>query len=192
MGDYCLKENVQAQQWEPGQPDLAKVEALIPAASRWIDRACRVADGYFDAAAAAATNRTFYGNGTSHLYVGPHNSTIVATNVAFVDTSITVPDFTERPNRSSLLVWLVADEGEEVWRKNKPLIISAKWGFAAIPEEIKLACIELVLAQFRTLDPARERGIADASGVEFRIAKIPARVKEICEQWRRLQPIQMA
>lgn len=190
MGDYCLQSEVTAQQWEAGTPDVAKITALIPAASRWIDRACCVKDGYFSAAG-QASERTFYGSGTSHLYIGPHVEEIDATDVEFVDTTITVPTFTERTNRNGLLVWLVAD-GSSVWTNDKPLIVYARWGFAAIPDEINVACIELVLAQLRTLDPARERGIADASGVEFRVTKIPARVKEICDQWKRLQPIAFA
>lgn len=44
---------------------------LLPAASRLIDRACEVADGFFEAAAGLASARTFYGDGTDFLLLPP-------------------------------------------------------------------------------------------------------------------------
>jgi hypothetical protein len=181
MGDYCTKDQVVSQIFEHDAAEEGRMEILIPAASRLIDRLCDVDDDFFAAAGAAVSNRTFYGSGTRFLYVGAHNSAIVAADVEFVDTTLTVPDFTERGN------FLVAEKGF-CWLWEESLTISAKWGFTAIPPEIEQACIELVIAEFRTGDGARERAVADAGDQQQSLAKIPARVRSTCELWKRKRP----
>lgn len=187
MAEYCTQAQVAAISLTNtlGAPELGHIATLLDAASRQVDRLCEVADNYFAKAGDTASDRTFYGNGTRHLYVGWHNSVIGAGDVEFVDTSLTVPTFTERGN------YLVTETGY-CWDWDKALTISAKWGFAAIPAEIQQATAELALAMWQTSDAARERAVADAGDPEFRPAKIPARVRMTCEKWKRLKPVVFA
>ena len=178
VADIALNDSLSAQ-------ELGKIQLLLPAASRAIDRLCEVSDDYFAAASNTASDRTFYGSGTRYLYVGPHNSVIAAGDVAFTDSGLTVPTFTERND------YLVAQAGF-CWDWEEMLTISAKWGFAAIPADIQQACAEMALAIWQTSDAGRERAVADAGDPAFRAAKIPTRVKTTCEKWRRKKPVVFA
>jgi hypothetical protein len=180
MGNYCTIQQVEQRIFQPNVDERGQYEALIAAASRLIDRECCVANDFFAAAASTASDRTFYGDGTAYLKLPPYNSTIDADDVEYSDSSATVPDFTVRGDEGQYLV--VDDDG--YWPRNQAIVISAKWGFAAIPDEINQACIELVIAMRETSDPARERAISNAADEQFSSAKIPMRVKEVCKRWK--------
>jgi len=179
--EYCKYSEVEQRLFEPDVADKGQIEALITAASRQIDRLCAVADGYFDKAADAASNKTFYGSGTEWLRLPPYVGSIVAANVNYSDTALTEPPFTVRGETGQ---YLVTDKGY-CWAHDEAIVVSAKWGFSAIPAEIVQACVELVITNWRTSDPARERAVSDAGDEEFRIAKIPGRVKMVCEEWKK-------
>src|SRR6185503_11181685 len=140
-------------------------------------RMCAVLDNYFDAAPTAATQQNFAGSGTRYLRLPPFTGAIAADNVVY-ESGQTVPVFKVRAN------YLVMKDVDEVWDEDDYVLVTALWGFAEIPPEINQACIELVIAMWRTSDPARERAVGDVADEEFRIAKIPARVKEVCKQWK--------
>lgn len=182
-GNYCTYEQVEKQLFNADAAEKGQVEAYLASASRMIDRMVEVDDGHFDVAADAASERTLYGSGTEYLRLPPFVGTITANDVAYDDTGLTAPAFTVRGGK-----FLVAAIGY-CWKADEPITVSARWGFAAIPDEINQACIELVIAMWRTSDVARERVVSDNGDEQFRVAKIPLRTKEVCERWRKLQPV---
>lgn len=76
---YATFANVKALGFELDSTEQTKFDSLLlPAASRLIDRACEVADGFFDKAGEDAEERTFYGDGTDYLLLPPFVGASVA------------------------------------------------------------------------------------------------------------------
>ncbi|UOF76939.1 tail connector protein [Bacteriophage sp.] len=177
MGNYATLAEVKAQGFNLCDADDATITALLPSASRLVDRLCQVPDDYFAAASDTATDKVIVSEELRFLIVPPHNGSIVAGDITPEYASTDLPDFDD-------VGFALEARKDECWPDER-LTISAKWGFAAIPAEIKQATIELVLQQFRSADPAKARALADAGGQIIDDARIPPRVKETCFHWRR-------
>lgn len=130
-------------------------ETLAKGVSRLFDRECEVADEFFAPADQNPSVKTFRGAGHEYLKILPYIADSIA--AITVDGSIiTVPTITREYTESDdFLVFAYAIA------KNAPVSVSARWGFVETPADIKLACIEQALFQWRRKDLA----FADLSGV---------------------------
>lgn len=172
----------------------ALVDAIIERVSRMFDRECGVDDGYFDPAGDSTSARTFYGDGTSMLKVDPYVAGTLSASIT-VPTGYTAPKFVEK---GGYLIQ-TADDGSllsetavagfnnrgllhTLWWKGVPVTVTAKWGFAATPAEIKAVIIEWVINLWRETDPAGLK-LVNIEGMPLREA-MPPRVAEIAKFWR--------
>lgn len=166
-----------------GESDL---DALIVRASRMFDQQCGVADEYFEAAEDTASNRTFYGNGTNFLRVGPYVAGSLNTTLTYPDgytdlEFIEKDDYLVRVDSSGVRLATHSCGG---WYENVPIIVSARWGYESTPEDVKAAIIELVINLWRETDPAMLK-LVSIDNQPLR-EKLPPRVAEIARK-RRVQ-----
>lgn len=166
-----------------------ELTALIEQASRFFDLECGVEPGYFDPAEDTATSKTIYGNGTNYLRLPPYVPGSLNTPISMPD-GYTVPSFTEQNG------FLVITTSSGVlppfqhfhnclwsgWPSGVAVTVSARWGFAATPADVKMAVIELVINLKRETDPA-DLKLTDLEGQPLR-EKIPPRVFEIATKYR--------
>lgn len=165
----------------------AELEALIVQASRYFDLVCGVDPEYFEAAGASATNKTVYGDGSNYLKVPPY---VAGTNTTLsLPEGYTVPTFIERDgylilSSDGALTVRIAPFPSVYggWYTGVPITISARWGWAATPEDVKMAVIELVINLWRETDPATVK-LINLEGQPLR-EKMPPRVWEIARRYR--------
>lgn len=134
----------------------SELEALIDRASRIFDLACGVPAGHFEAADDDASDRTFYGNGTNFLRLDPYVEGSLNTTLTYPDSSYTALEFVERDGylvRCDENGVLVSRSGYG-WYENVPIVVSARWGYDATPDDVKSAIVEFVINIFRETDPA--------------------------------------
>lgn len=200
---YANFANVQSLGFELDATEQTKFDSLLlPAASRLIDRACEVADGFFEAAAAVAeddedegrTAQIFYGDGSDMLAVAPFVAGSVD-EVALPEgyEELTADDFYAVPDlRSFYLVrgygstrlpltdaWAWAYNGllptfpvgpfdlvtnnfrslarGAGWPRGVAVTVTARWGWAVVPAEVRAATVETAIKLWRGLDPAAEK-----------------------------------
>lgn len=194
---YCLPADVKAAgtQVTSGAPVSATdahLTNLIEQASRYFDLVAGVKPEFFEPASATATARTFYGDGTNFLrldkYVaGSLNPTIT------VPSGYTAPTFIER---DGYLVLTTEDVGAIVsslppypswwrttsWWHGLPIIVTARWGYAATPADVKMAIIEMVINLLRETDPA-SLNLLDLERQPLR-EWMPPRVRAVAERYR--------
>jgi hypothetical protein len=169
-------------------PD-AELDAWIEQASRFFDLECGVEPGYFEAAGDTATSKTIYSNGTNYLRLPPYVTGSLNTAITLPD-GYTVPSFIEQDG------FLVLTTSTGVlppfqhfhdslwggWPSGVAVTVSARWGFAATPADVKMAVIELTINLERETDPASLR-LKDLEGQPLR-EKIPPRVLEVAKKYR--------
>jgi hypothetical protein len=130
-------------------------EALAKSVSRLFDRECEVPDEFFGPAAAGATALSFRGNATEYLKVYPYIAGSLEA-ITIDGVAVTVPAIdNEYIESEDYLVFAYT------LTKNAVVSVSARWGFAEVPGDIKQACIEQGLFQWRRKDLA----FTDLSGV---------------------------
>lgn len=167
-------------------PD-AELTALILQASRFFDLVCGVDPEYFEAAGPTATEKTVYGDGTNFLKLPPYVAGTLDTDLSLPD-GYTVPTFIEREG-----YLVLASNGVDVsaiapwpsaygWYAGIPFTITARWGWAATPEDVTMAVIELVINLWRETDPATVK-LINLEGQPLR-EKMPPRVWEIARRYR--------
>lgn len=141
-----------------------------------------------------ATARTFYGDGTNFLKLDPYvPGTLNATLT--VPTGYTAPDFIEKDGYlvqatsdgfvlSSNAVGSFNNRGvfSSRWWAGAPIIITAKWGYAATPADVKLAVIEWIINVWRETDTASLK-LVGLDGSILR-EKIPPRVLEVVKRYK--------
>lgn len=184
---YCTKDEVRqsAQSMTASAvppADDAFVETLIERASRLFDNEVGVTDSYFEEAGVSASNLTVYGNGGNFLRLPPY----VAGSLA----SLTYPDGYEAlpyVERDGYLMrtdsnGVLLSEVNSPWYSGTPIILSARWGFAATPADVKQEIIEWVINIWRETDPAGLK-LVNLDGVPLR-EDIPPRVREVIRMWR--------
>lgn len=175
-----------AQATTAALPD-EELDDLIEKASRYFDLLCGKPPSYFEAAGSTPSNRTFYGDGTYFLKIdryvpGSLNPALT------LPSGYTTPDFAERNGH----LQITASNGErlsrasslgfEGWWAGVPITLSAKWGFEATPEDVKLAVIELIVNLWRETDPANVK-LVNIEGQPLR-ERCPPRVWEIASRYR--------
>lgn len=163
-----------------------QLDDLIEMASRYFDLVCGVQPEYFEAAGAAATARTFYGDGTSFLRLDRYVPGSLNTTLTY-PTGYTALDYVERDG------YLVITDSTGVlssrsltfyngWYSGVPITVTAKWGFEATPADVKLAVIELAANLWSEVDPKHLKLVAPEH-LPLR-EKLPPRVAEIARRYR--------
>lgn len=175
-----------AQATTSALPD-AEVTTLITRASRFFDLLCGVSPGYFEAAESTASARTFYGDGTHYLKLDRYVPSSLNTSISLPE-GYTAPEFVQREgylviSSSGVLSGRSAPYAcAGGWQAGVPVTVSAKWGFEATPDDVKLAVIELAINLWRELDPANIK-LVNLEGQPLR-EKYPPRVWEIAKRYR--------
>ena len=171
-------------------PD-AELDALIEQASRLFDLFCGTEPQYFEAAAnpGSPSNKTIYGQGTSYLKLPPYVAGTLNTTIT-LPTGYIAPTFIEKDG------FLIITDANGLtphgqwryplcavgWWEGVPITISAVWGFAATPADVKLAVIELIINLVRETDPAT-LNLTDLERQPIR-EKMPPRVAEVVRRYR--------
>lgn len=176
MANYSTIDLVKGKAFQDCPADEAPLTALLPAASRYIDRLCHVPDNFFAPAGGAKTAKVFEGDGLAYLWLPPYVGTVT-------EADITLEHGGEKPAFRASQGFLIAKQGG-CW-PDEEITIQADWGFAAVPDEIAQATAELILQLWRTEDPAKERAVADTTGIAIDERRISPRIKAVCEAWKR-------
>lgn len=155
-----------------------RFEDILEAASRIVDDACEVEADYFAPAGDQVTLRTFAGTGTRRLLLPPHVPCSIR-YVGFDDGSL-APDYSESGE------WLVAAPGN-CWPDGWIVEVEARWGFAAVPADIRKATVQVAIMLAREDDPAYGRAVTSADGgaTIVRGRAVPPTAQMICEKWKR-------
>lgn len=132
------------------------LERIIERASRLFDIECGVEPGFFQASPnALATERAIYGDGTNFLKLPPYV-------VGSLNATLSYPsgyNDLEFAERGGYLVrvdnGVLSNSPYGGWYEGVPITISAKWGFAETPADVKHAIIKLVIHICRTMDPTQ-------------------------------------
>lgn len=184
-------------------------ESVVEAASRLFDNLVGVRSGFFDAYDAGGfTDRTYYGDGTAYLRLDPYIA-LDTDPVAIVsgdDTALTVPEYHEQngflviknyaagvPIRPSNFLYRSAWPSDNSftygvataftgWQVNQKITVSAQWGFAEVPADVKQAVIQLAIHLWRTGDPAFTT--ISQSGQPYTPPAIPVQAQLIVDQYR--------
>jgi len=131
-------------------------ELLADGVSRLFDRECEVSDGFFNVAEVAVSTKSFRGKSTQYLKLSPYIPDSI-TSIDDAGTEYFEADESDRQYHEA--------DGYLVFDFNLPtsaiIAVTARFGFAAIPSDIQMACIEQALFQWRKKDLA----FADMSGV---------------------------
>lgn len=172
------------------------LDAVIEQCSRFFDHLCGVTDQFFEPTVNTASARTFYGDGTNMLRVDPY---VAGTLTVAVPDDYTVPTFAQR---GGYLILTTEDVGAVVgmlppfpswwhtgagWWAGLPITVTAKWGHAYTPADVKLAIIELVINVLRETDPAN-LNLMDLERQPLR-ERVPPRVKQVSEFYRAQQGV---
>lgn len=188
---YCTRDQVRALaqgMTSSGAPPASDslVDDLIERISRLFDLECGVSNGYFEANTAAASARTFYGEGIYRLKLDPY--------VAGSLTSVTLPDGYSAPDYVERDGYLIRTSADHVlpsmmwwrwywwgWDIGVPVTVTAKWGFSATPPEVQGAIIEWVINVWRETDPAGIKLV----GLDGQVLRetVPPRVAEVIKLW---------
>lgn len=126
----------------------------------------------------ATEARTLYGNGTTYLPLRPYVLGSV-TAVSYDGTALVATAWRETA-RSLLL------RDGTVWADGEAYAVTATWGYAAVPDDIVEACLEIA----GRLWQGRSSGFSDVIGVEGGGAvgyqkALPALVREILTRHQR-------
>lgn len=141
--------------------DLETIETICAAASRVIDHYTgRGADAFDPAKVAVAESRIFYGRGTNAIWLSkwrisdflPESLTIPAG--VTLPAGYSVPHFILDARAPRLLA--VNESGMKhksyFWPEDMPVTVTAKWGFAEIPQDIRAAHAQIVVRFWRGKD----------------------------------------
>lgn len=187
---YCTTDEIRAVGTQLttnviGDSDLS---AVIERASRFFDRLCGVADGYFEPASSSPTTRVVYGDGGSYLRLPPYVAGSLNTTLSLPDGYV-APEFVEREGflvlkatNGSLLTREVTGHSDYGWLSGVPVTVTARWGYVATPPEVKLAVIEMVINVVRETDPA-ELNLLDLERQPLR-ERVPPRVDQVAKFYR--------
>lgn len=210
MADYCLLEDVQAYGFQVRPEDQPLLGSIITRASRIFDQAAGAVDSYFAEgdSAQTASARVFWGDGMDHLRVDPFLADSI-TSVTMPDT-YTVPDYFEstpfstsqRKGQSAgefFLVRTYGDDGARLpqpaftafsdatafrgWPEGIQVTVTAKWGWAAVPQDVQEAVIETAIMIWRGRDQAFARAVAVDGQLVFS-SPLPQRAKLVADAYR--------
>ena len=167
------------------------VSEIITSQSRVIDSYLKVENDFFAVAAGSASAKIVYGRGGDRLRLPPFVGSIAAADLT-VPSGYTKPTFTVVDGwftiQTPLTLGIVAGNAPEYnpylysWIEGIPYTVSARWGWAAIPQDISEACIQMCVRTFRGRDDAFAGIVTDGNASAFERA-IPAGAKMILDEW---------
>ncbi|MCP9494069.1 MAG: hypothetical protein MSG64_06380 [Pyrinomonadaceae bacterium MAG19_C2-C3] len=184
--------------------DLDVVESYIAPASAFIDNYLGVKSGHFKPAGTTPTQKAFYGDGTDFIklpiYVDDENfevtlpSGYVAEDLEVRNgflVRIYTPEYqgsftlmdVDRWNRFVGRVPHYANTG---WAQGTPILVTARWGYEAVPDDIELACRRLVQRLWRTRDAESKGVIGDIQRDDGTIItlSLPPFIKLTLDTWK--------
>ena len=198
---YIAIEDIIDYGYQVDETDEKVLKKIAPRAARIFDLFADAAPGHFgkfEAAAGApdggAVEQVFYGDGSAILrlppYVGP-----LAAGAVTLPPGYSAPEFSERTDRYgnqylqraataqavSLMdeaAWFRGTLQQTGWPAGVPVKVKAKWGFAATPDDVKEAVLELTIAIWRSKDPAFAKVIR-LDDKEIISQALPDRTKQI-------------
>jgi hypothetical protein len=159
---------------------------IISAASRMFDKLCEVSDEFFEAAG-AASDLTLYGDGTAYLKLPPYLSSPAPT-IEAEDYDIEDDDWILQ---GQYMVWLsktkrlsfdTTADRYTGWHNQVPVVVTARWGFTATPDDVKFAVTQIALQMFRTADPAFTA--ISQSGEANSAPNVPTQALEIANKYK--------
>jgi len=132
------------------------LEKLIERASRLFDLECGVEPGFFQASSnPTVSERIIYGDGTDFLKLPPYVRGTLNSTLGYPD-NYTELEFSER---GGFLVrttnGIFSTRYSTGWYPGVPISVSAQWGFAETPSDVKHAIIKFVIHICRTVDPTQ-------------------------------------
>lgn len=185
------------QDYLPEHTGNAAVEALIgrlcEAASRLVDRFCIRRDDYFAPAAPTATEREFIGQGKVYLILPVHvKGTVTLPNVdaalyyeadnGWIYTK-PLPDYLYIPMRGYGDEPLEYYDGRARFVRGAGYKVSARWGYADTPADVKEAVRQTVIAIFE-----RKRGILNdvtTADLTLPVLQLPPVVRDMLLPYKR-------
>lgn len=184
MGAYVTIEEIAPYGWQVGEDDLIFFDALRVRASRMFDILAYVGEDFFQAGSDTAESRTFYGTDSVYLYLPPYYDLVSVT----MPSSYTVPSYAEidgclRTKSSDGILFEPNAWNRTVWASGVPITVTAKWGFRAIPDNVKQAVAELIIAVWRTKDSAFLKAV-DLDTRQVLVNAIPERTKLIANYYQ--------
>jgi hypothetical protein len=138
--------------------ETAAIARVILAASLYADRACGRPVGYFSAASGTASTRYFRGDGSKILRIPQH--VIGSATVENVPVSAYYENtengwlykYTQEDLAASGEVYISGTSDQyPVWTPGKRYAVAARWGFAAIPQDLQQAVSMIVLRWWNTI-----------------------------------------
>jgi hypothetical protein len=129
------------------------VERVLEAASAFVDSFCKRSVGYFLPASNSATMKRFRGEGKRFLRIPPTNSTPTVEGIesgTFYKSDGNgwlYFEITDLPETSSALE---SFDSYRLWQKGKLYKVTAKWGYAETPADIKEAVRQIVVKWYQT------------------------------------------
>jgi len=140
MANYIESLNIEA-------PEAANEDAqsfYCEGASRLFDLLCDVEENFFASANADPSDLTFDGNDIDMLRLPP----FVANSITQVLIDDEVFDADDYKLRKEFLIYK-----DGTFDRDSEIVVTARWGFIAIPPEVKLVVQELANYLFRNKDP---------------------------------------
>ena len=143
MGDYATKEQLAARLFQSQAEDLDTLQLLVTAASRAADRFCNVPDGFFDIADDEPSERTVYATGRNYIALPPHIDGSVDSVGSLAESAYTLAGG-----------WLYWPDTVFYPFAGTAYVVTAQWGWEAIPADIQEAVIEMGARWWRSRDEA--------------------------------------
>lgn len=182
---YLERDDIRLYAYQVQDSDLTLFDTLITRASRIFDILCCAPAGYFLQRSAAAETRTVYGSGLSFLALPRHYEPVTAVTVP---GDYTAPYWSEvdgclRTKDSKGTVFQIYDPNRGIWPAGVAVSVTAKWGFAAVPEDVKEAVAELTIAMWRSKDHAFLKAV-NLENQALIVHSTPERVKLVAEFYK--------
>lgn len=181
MDAYATIDEIKPYVWQYDDKDLELLDPLSKRASRLFEIMCYVPTGYFFPGSGNLEARTFYGTGSVYLLLPPYYGALTVT----MPSAYTVPDYAEiegalRTKSSDGVLFEPTAYNRTYWPNGVAITVTTRWGFQAVPEDVKEAVIELTVAMFRSKDQAFMKAINLESNTL--IAKmVPERTKLVAD-----------
>lgn len=162
--------------------DDAKFGTLLERASRMFDRMVGVADQFFDMTVVGEdtepTEQIFYPNGTRFIKLPPYIAGEL-TDVEMPD-GYTVPDYIERDGYLVITTSTGVLDPYAWWQEGVPVTVTAIWGYAATPPEIKQVIIEIAIKLWRGTDAA----FAKTAALDVFVLELSPMAQNIVSKYR--------
>lgn len=181
---YVTIEDIIPYGWQVGEDDKIFFDALRVRASRMFEILAFVGEDYFQKGSGALEAKTFYGIGSVYLYLPPFYDLASVT----MPTGYTVPYYYNADGflRTTDVDGILYDPMavyRTFWPNGVPVTVTAKWGFREIPEDVKQAVCELIIATWRSKDQAFLKAV-DLESRQVIVKSIPERTAMIAAYYQ--------